>query len=386
MSLVIGETKTFAWEWSQETAKDYMRKYPYLHQDPHADERWHYERGCMLKAIADVWANTGDQQYFDYIQRNMDTFIQDDGTIRSYYLEEYNLDQINTGKLLFPLYQKTGQEKYKQALDLLFTQLKGQPRTSEDGFWHKKVYPYQMWLDGLYMASPFLAEYAKTFDIPAGLDDAARQILLVESKTRDPITGLLYHGWDESGEQKWAHHETGCSPHFWSRAMGWYAMAIVDVLDHLPRDHEKRGQIIGIFERMMQSLRYVQDDATGLWYQVLDRDGWKGNYLEASGSSMFVYAYAKGLRQKYLSSNLRETAEKGFHGLLQHCVEVDEQEATHLHRGNGGAGLGGNPYRDGSYEYYVNEPTRQNDPKTVSAFIMACIEMERLKVKTEGLS
>ncbi len=209
--------------------------------------QWHYEHGLLLMAIEWVWRATGDARYWDHVKGTVDLSIAPDGTIRTYNPEEHNLDQINHGRVLFPLYQATGDERYKRAIMLLRQQLASQPRTDSGGFWHKQIYPYQIWLDGVYMAGPFYAQYARTFDEPAGFDDVAHEIILTEQHTRDPKTGLLYHAWDERKQQRWANPETGCSPHFWGRAIGWYAMAIVDVhgLDGSgaprPRGHPARS-------------------------------------------------------------------------------------------------------------------------------------------------
>jgi unsaturated rhamnogalacturonyl hydrolase len=339
---------------------------------------WHYETGCILKAIELVWLKTKDDQYLAFIKTIMDTLVQPDGNIKGYKVEEYNLDQINTGRILFLLYQQTGDAKYRLALELLRTQMKDHPRTSEGGFWHKKIYPYQMWLDGLWMASPFLAEYGKVFNELSLFDETTEQILLMEKHTRDPISGLLYHAWDESKAQKWASPLTGCSPHFWGRAMGWYTMAVVDVLDYLPLDHPKRGAVIDIFRSVMGALVKVQDDATGLWYQVLDQGNRAGNYLEASASAMFTYAMFKGARMKYLEEDYINIAQKAFSGMTHHLIQVDDQGLIQLNNICSVAGLGGNPYRDGSYEYYVGEKIVSNDLKGVAPFIMASIEREKL--------
>ena len=181
-----------------------------------------YDSGVVLKGIEQVWRETKDQKYFDYLKKNVDEYVEADGNIRTYELEEYNIDQINNGKLLLTLYQETGLEKYKKAAYLQREQLKTHPRTSEGGFWHKNIYPHQMWLDGLFMGSPFYAEFAKIFNEPEIFDDVAHQVVLMAKHTKDPKTGLFYHGWDESKEQKWANPETGASPNFWGRAMGWY--------------------------------------------------------------------------------------------------------------------------------------------------------------------
>jgi unsaturated rhamnogalacturonyl hydrolase len=250
--------------------------------------RWHYEYGLVHRAFEQVWLRTGDDKYYDLIKRDIDSFVGDDGSIRTYSVEEYNLDQINPGRSLFMLHRRTGNEKYKRAACLLREQLKGQPRTHAGGFWHKQIYPYQMWLDGIYMASPFYAEFGQAFGEPAAFDDVAFQIIVIEQRTRDPKAGLLYHGWDESRQMAWANPETGCSPHFWSRAMGWYAMALVDVLDYFPSDHPRHRDIVEILERTLAAVVKVQDQATGLWYQVLDQGDRAGNYREASGSCRVI--------------------------------------------------------------------------------------------------
>ena len=341
-----------------------------------APYRWHYECGLMHRAIGQVWLQTGDVQYYDYIKRDVDSFVGADGSIKTYSVEEYNLDQINPGRILFLLYRTTGEEKYKKAMHLLRRQLAGQPRTSEGGFWHKQIYPYQMWLDGIYMASPFYAQFAKTFDEPAAFDDVARQIILIEKHTRDPQIGLLYHGWDESKQQRWANPQTGCSPHFWGRAMGWYAMAIVDVLDYLPAAHPRRADILAILERLSRAIVAVQDEATGLWYQVLDQGQRAGNYREASASCMFVCALAKAVRQGYLGPTYLDVARRGYQGILEHLLRLDDQGLVNLEKTCGVGGLGGTPYRDGSYAYYISEKVVTNDYKGVGPFILASIEME----------
>jgi unsaturated rhamnogalacturonyl hydrolase len=364
-------------QWAVLTAETIMSKSNSEGYHPELKARWAYVPGMTLLSLLRVWELTEDEKFYDYARKHFDLFIEDDGSIRGYVMEEYNLDQINEGKILFPLFQRTGEERYAKAAHLLATQLKGHPRTTEGGFWHKKIYPFQMWLDGLYMSSPFLAEYAKTFNKPEIFDDVAHQLLTVERRTRDPRTGLLYHGWDESKEQEWCDPATGKSQHFWSRAMGWYAMAVVDALEHFPRDHAQRGTIAGIFERMVGALERVQDAESGLWYQVLDQGKRKGNYLEASGSSMFVYAIAKGLRLGYLSPYYRKLAIRGFEGMLKHLVTRDEA-GVHLHRICRGAGLGNRPYRDGSYTYYVSEEIVSDHFMGVAPFLLACVEMAKL--------
>ena len=338
--------------------------------------RWSYEQGVVLKGIEGVWLSTADGRYFSFIQKGMDNFVNADGTIRTYNSEDYNLDNINSGKCLLLLYKVTGQEKYRKAGALLREQLKNHPRTSDGGFWHKKVYPYQMWLDGLYMAEPFYAEYAATFHESAAFDDIAKQFILMETHARDSKTGLIYHGWDESKQQRWADPLTGRSPNFWDRAMGWYAMALVDTLDYFPQDHPQRVQLLAILNRLAQAVAKYQDPKTGLWYQVLDKASEKGNYVEASGSSMFVYALAKGVRNGYLSATYLTVAKRGYKGLISQFIETDANGQTNLDGTVSVAGLGGNPYRDGSYGYYLSEKVVRNDPKGIGAFLMASNEMD----------
>ncbi|GAB4024198.1 hypothetical protein GCM10028809_00500 [Spirosoma gilvum] len=339
---------------------------------------WEYETGVLLEGVKQVWYRTADDRYFNYIQKNMDRYVKADGDIRTYKLEDYNLDFITPGRSLLLLYQQSlpGKEKYRKAADLLRKQLAEQPRTKEGGYWHKKRYPYQMWLDGLYMAEPFYAEYTALFGDAKHFDDVINEFVWMEKHARDPKTGLIYHGWDESREQKWANKETGNSPNFWSRAMGWYAMALVDVLDYIPQNHPRRGELVAILNRYMPALVKFQDPKTGCWWQVTDRMGDKGNYLEASGSCMFVYALAKGVRMGYLPASMMASARKGYEGILKQFITTDEKGLIHLEKTVVVGGLGGTPYRDGSYEYYLSEPIRQDDLKGVGPFIMASVEME----------
>ncbi|MBD0373790.1 MAG: glycoside hydrolase family 88 protein [Pyrinomonadaceae bacterium] len=347
-----------------------------LTSEPDKPLKWSYEQGVLLKGMEGVWLSTGDGRYFSYIQRGMDHFVTEEGGIRTYKPEDYNLDNLLNGRLLLLLYKVTGKEKYRKAAALLREQLKTHPRTTEGGFWHKKIYPSQMWLDGLYMGEPFYAEYAATFDEPAAFDDIARQFVLMELRARDARTGLLYHGWDESRKQRWADPQTGRSPNFWGRAMGWYAMALVDTLDYFPKDHPQRGALLAILSRVAAAVEKYQEPKSGLWYQVVDKGGADGNYLEASASSMFVYALAKGVRQGYLPPFYLKVAQKGYEGIRAQFIESAGVGGVNLKGTVSVAGLGGNPYRDGSYQYYIGEKVVTNDPKGVGAFLMAANEME----------
>ncbi|HEV8133314.1 MAG TPA: glycoside hydrolase family 88 protein [Pyrinomonadaceae bacterium] len=346
--------------------------------------QWSYEQGVVLKGIEGVWLSTGDGRYFSFIQKGMDNFVNADGSIRTYKAEDYNLDNINSGKILLLLYKVTGQDKYRKAAALLREQLKNHPRTSDGGFWHKKIYPNQMWLDGLYMAEPFYAEYAATFHEQSAFDDIAKQFILMESHARDPRTGLLYHGWDESKQQRWADPATGHSPNFWDRAMGWYAMALVDTLEFFPRTHPQRAELIAIFNRLAKAVAKYQDTKTGLWYEVVDKGSEKGNYLEASGSSMFVYALAKGVRDGYVPASYLSVAKHGYNGLTSEFIKTDANGETNLDGTVSVAGLGGNPYRDGSYQYYLSERVVRDDPKGIGAFLMASNEMNIAAKQSTG--
>ncbi|MBN2008282.1 glycoside hydrolase family 88 protein [candidate division KSB1 bacterium] len=366
--------------WSVRMTESVMARNPESWMIDARDEpRWEYTQGLVLKAILAVWERTGDQKYFDYVKSYYDKFIRDDGTIVDYKLTDYNIDRINPGKPLFMLYKQTGDEKFKRAIYLLRDQMKTHPRISTGGFWHKKIYPHQMWLDGIYMASPFLAQFAITFNEPELLEDVANQILLMEKYARDEKTGLLYHGYNESREQRWADKSTGQSPNFWGRAVGWYAMALVDVLDFFPADHPQRQPIIDVLQRLAVAITAVQDSVTGVWYQVLDQGGRAGNYLEASASCMFTYALLKGVAHGYLDEKYRAVGAKAYQGIIHEFIDVDAKNLVNIKNVCAVAGLGGDPYRDGSYEYYTSTEIRENDPKGVGPFILASLQMESLR-------
>jgi unsaturated rhamnogalacturonyl hydrolase len=347
--------------------------------------KWSYDMGVVLKGFEGIWMNTGDVNYFNAIQKKMDFFVKDDGSIKGYELEEYNIDHVNNGKLVMLLYRVLGKEKYKKAADHLRSQLKTHPRTKEGGFWHKKIYTNQMWLDGLYMGAPFYAEYAMLFNEEAAFDDIANQFIWMENHARDTKTGLLYHAWDESKEQKWANKQTGASPLIWARAMGWYSDAIVDALDFFPVTHPKRKALIDILNRLVNAIEKQQNKTTGLWYDIINYNGpgKEKNYFEASASCQFTYAIAKGVRKGYLPATKLAIAKKAYAGIVNKFIKVENGQ-TNLHGTVKVSGLGGNPYRDGSFEYYMSEPVIVNDPKGVGAFLLASYEMERLPTLGNG--
>jgi len=369
--------------WSQRIADSFLILHPgaVTYDSLNPDQKWNYEQGLMLVALYAQWKHTGLRKYLDFIRDNIAQYVDERGAIRTYKRTDYNLDNIGPGRALLAIYRTTGEAKYRAAADTLWRQLQEQPRTNEGGFWHKKIYPYQMWLDGLFMAQPFAAWYASLFDSPSTFDDIANQFVWVARHTYNTSTGLFYHGWDESRAQRWADPETGRSPNFWGRAMGWYAMGLVDVLDYLPKNYPRRTELITILQRLAKGIVRYQDPASGLWFQVLDQAGSAGNYREASASAMFAYSLAKGVNQGYLDAGYRAHAQLAFRGIVDSLVTVDQAGLVTLHRTCRGAGLGGDPYRDGSYEYYIGEPTRTNDKKGYGPFLLAAIELERA---TEG--
>lgn len=363
-------------KWSQKMADAVMSQYDSLvyFQNP-SKVKWEYDYALLGQAI-DRLGNI-DRKYSTYMSDYIDYFVQDDGRILTYKLSDYNIDRINPGKNAITLYKRTGEEKYKKVIDQLVEQMRNHPKTESGGYWHKKRYPNQMWLDGIYMASPFLAQYAKEFNEPEWFDVITHQMKLIYAKTKDEKTNLLYHAWDESKEQSWSNSETGQSPHFWSRAMGWYLMAIVDVLDYLPEGHKDRNDLISILNITCEALLDVRDEKTALWYQILDQGNREGNYLEGSGSSMFTYVFAKGASNGHLDPKFNQLANETFDGIINHLIEKNEDGILIMKNICGGCGLGGNPYRDGSFEYYITEKIVDNDTKGVGPFIMAALELDR---------
>ncbi|GHV94393.1 glycoside hydrolase 105 family protein [Spirochaetia bacterium] len=341
---------------------------------------WHYEHGLTLQSIFLLGELTGQEEFCRYVQSMYDTKITDDGGIISYREGEYNLDQINPGKTLFLLYKKYGEEKYRAAIEKLMNQLRSQPRTTSGGFWHKQIYPWQMWLDGLYMQGPFYAQYTLEYGVAADFDDVVQQFTLIESKARNPVTGLLYHAWDESRQQLWANPDTGCSPHFWGRAMGWYCMALADTLDFISSAHHHGQTLRAIALRLLAPILKYQDRESGLWFQVLDRGQWEKNYTESSVSAMFIYFLLKMIRMGVVPKSdipqVRDAARAAYQGLMERKMREDPSGELHLTSICKVAGLGGNPYRDGSYEYYVSEPAAEDDFKGVGPFILASMERE----------
>jgi len=360
--------------WSQRMANTAIT----IWKDSLPGTNWSYDQGVVLQGLQSVWQQSAKGEYFSYIQKSMDRYVCTDGTIRTYKANDYTLDNILSGRSLLLLHQVLGTEKYYKAAALLRKQLNDQPKTPEGGFWHKKRYPSQMWLDGLYMAEPFYAEYASVYHEDADFNQIADQFIWMEQHARDSKTGLLYHAWDQSKKERWANPQTGLSASLWARANGWYAMALVDVLPYFPANHPKRAALLAILNRFAPAIQACRDQGSGLWYQVLDKGGKNGNYLEASASCMFVYTLAKGVREGYLPQKYLLVARKAYDGIIKDFIETDASGQVNLKGTAGAVGVGGEPYRDGSYEYYTGVKTITNETKGVGAFMVASVEMERL--------
>lgn len=373
-------TTTDPQQWSERLARSEMARFPEPWMIEKAKKpRWGYTHGLVVKSMLETAKHTGDSTYFAYAKIYADSLIDADGRIKTMNYTSFNIDNVNPGKILFDLYAATNDNRYKIAMDTLTKQMSEQPRTSEGGFWHKLKYTHQMWLDGIFMASPYLAQYGKEFGQPALFDEAVHQILLIARKTYDPVTGLYYHGWDESRTQRWADKKTGCSANFWSRSIGWYAAAMVDVLEYVPEQTVGRDSVLAIVNNLAAAIVKYQDPQTGVWYQVTDQIGREGNYPESSASALLVYFLAKAVNLGYIDSSYKEAVRKGFDGMIKEFVKEEADGTYTITQCCAVAGLGGNndKYRDGSYEYYLSEPVIENDPKSVGAFILAAVEVEK---------
>ena len=362
-------------KWSFKMANTVMAQADSLTKYVAGRPKWAYDVAFLGMAI-DKLGRT-DARYSKYMENWVNYFVHDDGSVTDYRLKEYNLDRIFPGRNVITVYKRNPDQKYKLALDTFIEQLKTHPKTNSGGYWHKQIYPWQMWLDGIFMASTYMVQYAKEFNAPEWYDVATTQTKMIYEKTLDPATGLLMHAWDESRSQKWCDPATGQSHYPWSRAMGWYIMAILDILDYLPADHPDRDDLINILQKTCDALLKVRDPKSGIWYQVLNQGGREGNYLEGSGSAMYIYVFAKGARLGYLDKKYRDVANNAFSDFIKELVTVDEKGLVTIRNICGGCGLGGNPYRDGSYEYYINEKRFDNDTKGVAPFILAAIELDR---------
>jgi len=365
--------------WSRRIVASFLRRHPdgVTYDSAYPAAKWTYEQGLMLNALWRAGADLRDARCRDFVKENLDQYVTAQGEITTYRFGEFQLDNIAPGCALLDLYAATHEERYRKAAAILRRQLREQPRTSEGGFWHKNIYPWQMWLDGLYMAAPFYVRYGVMSGEADDAADAVRQFRLIEAHCRDPKTGLYFHGWDERRAQRWADPASGCSPTFWGRSMGWLMMALVDVLDALPPGAGGRDDLLRMLRDLTGALGRVRDAGTRLWYQVPDRPGLPGNYIESSASAMFAYAMARGANRGYLGPAALAAARETFDALTRRMVTCDAQGNVDLHGISAGAGLGGSPTRDGSAAYYTGVPRGTNDIKGYAPFLLAAIELER---------
>ncbi|MBR1797968.1 MAG: glycoside hydrolase family 88 protein [Clostridiales bacterium] len=341
------------------------------------DNKWNYIDGCMITAMISLYEITGDEKYYLFAKDFVDYFVEEDGTIRTYKIEEYNLDNINTASNLFYLYDKSREEKYKLALEHVRKQLDGMPRTAEGSFWHKDIYPNQVWLDGLYMAEPFYMRYETRFNKMENCQDVILQFKNVEKNMKDQKTGLYYHGYDHSREMYWADPVTGCSKNFWLRSLGWFALALVETAQATDETlYYERRYLQTLLENLIDALIPYQHES-GMFYQVVAHPEVEGNYLETSGTGLLSYAILKGVRLGFLAPRYREIGQKAFDGIVEKYLSVNEEGELNLSGICLVAGLGGKTHRDGTIEYYLSEPVVENEAKGVAPFLLAYTELLR---------
>ena len=342
--------------------------------------KWNYIDGCMIKAILEMYSITGDKKYLDFADGFVDAKVGEDGIIAGYNVEDLNIDNVNAGKTLFELYDITGKEKYRKAIDLIYSQIEKMPRTKEGNFWHKKIYPNQVWLDGLYMGQPFYMEYDSRYGNKEHYSDILNQFKNVYRIMRNPLNGLYYHAYDESREMFWCDKVTGLSQNVWLRAIGWYSMALLDTYDKADEDESEVRDFLkkALCELVEAMIRY-QDEKSGMWYQVVNFGGMDKNYLETSGSSIMAYAILKGVRLGVLPEEYRKYGEKAFDGVTKEKLNVDENGELHMDGICLVAGLGGDSRRPGTYDYYMSEPVVKDDAKGVGPYLLAYTEIRRIR-------
>jgi unsaturated rhamnogalacturonyl hydrolase len=330
---------------------------------------WNYEDGCVWTGALALYDATGDKALLDFVHAEVGARVTPDGRIPSFNPSEFNIDGVQAGRVLEPLWRLTGEDRFVGAMGAQFSQLLSHPRTKSGNYWHKNIYPHQVWLDGLYMAQPFQTQYARVTDRPELFEDTVAQFCFVGRALRDPATGLYRHGWDESRQERWADPETGRSSCVWGRAMGWWIMALADVYElSKGLNPAGRAEIAGLLLDTAEALTKMRSEA-GLWYQVVDQGERQGNYEEASASLMIACALMKGARLGVLPA---AHGAVGADSLRAACKRfVTPQRLTGV---CGVAGLGNTPYRDGGYDYYLSEKITPNDPKGVAALMMALAE------------
>ena len=342
---------------------------------------WNYIDGCMMTSLYTIYKLTGNRKYLNFIDNFVDYYVFDDGTIRGYEMSTYNVDNINEGRVLFDLYKETGKPKYRRAINLLYSQLQSQPRTETGNFWHKKIYPNQVWLDGLYMAQVFYTRYETTFDGGRHYGDIVKQFRNVWNNMYDNDKKLYYHGWDVSKQAFWADPETGLSKSFWLRSVGWYTVGLVDAISYFDLSRPNlKAELITIFRKTIEGLEQYIDPEKHMFWQVVDQMGREGNYVETSGSAMIAYAMMKGARLGFVDRRFAAVGEKIFNGI---CREYLTETDGELNLGGiclmAGLGPEDKPHRDGTYDYYISEPVVENDAKGTGPFVMAYTEIKMLK-------
>jgi unsaturated rhamnogalacturonyl hydrolase len=358
-------------KWASTIAQTFIETYPNpADLEIFEPGEWTYTNGFFLNGLCYYDQIGGVDKYLEYVQHWLDCFVNAEGEIDTLkYLEKnYRLDDILPGRSLLYVYQKTGNTKYLKAAEVLMDQLKNQPRTSDGGYWHKKMYNWQMWLDGIYMSDVFILQYAIQTNHPEYIDEAIFQIKLIYKNTRDSVTGLMAHGWDESRSKIWADPVSGKSSEFWGRGMGWYIMALVDGLDYIPRDYPKRKEILDILKNISDALLKYQDKETGLWYQVLDKAKQSGNWPESSCSAMIAYAFLKAYKMGYLPEKFSISAQKAYEGIKKHFIYFDDAGKIYV-TGTVKVGTLNEEVSNGSYDYYVSVDRRVNDFKGVAALL-----------------
>lgn len=364
-------------KWSERTTLTILNTYPKASQiDGTKKPKWDYKMGLVLFAFEKLYQKTNDKKYFNYIKEYADELIDAEGNITDYNIKDYNIDSANPGKLLFNLLDETKDNRYKKVIEQLRHQIETQPRTASGGFWHKQIYPNQMWIDGLYMAEPFYTQYTVRYENGKSLDDIARQFELVQNHLVDQKTGLVYQAWDESKEIAWANPATGTSPTIWGRGIGWYMMALVETLDYYPKSNPNYKKLAGYLNQIAKSA-VAHKSASGLWYQVADKPDFKDNYLESSASAMIIYSLAKGADKGYLSSAYKKMAQKSFDAYLAAFVKKDKNGEIMISNVSSSVGLGGKPFRDGTNEYYTNSKAKDNSSPALAAFLLSAIELKK---------
>ncbi len=337
---------------------------------------WNYIDGCMMISLINLWKETGNAKYFDFVKNFIDYYIDDDGNILGFKMEDYNLDNINEGRVLFDLYAETKDEKYLKAIETVYKQIETQPKNSKGSFWHKQIYHDQVWLDGLFMAQIFYYRYQKLKG--RSIEPILSQFRNVEKYMKDPNTGLYYHGYDETATMFWA-NEKGLSANFWLRSMGWYIAALSDITAFLDENSEEKEEFKGYLKNAIDSVLKFKDEESNLFWQVVDKADKEGNYLETSGSALIAFAILRAVNCGNLPESYFEVGKSIFDGICKKYLTQNDDGTLELKGICLVAGLGPekNPRRDGSYEYYISEPIVSTDAKGVAPFIMAFVELKK---------